>query len=113
MVNWLKKAPTSIVITMIIVCGVLAAAVLVSFVYLQATGQNTTEFRQWINSVGNILMFPLLGLSTAASVQAARSSSNTEDQTNGTLTKRDDEIAQLRADIDALRARPSNPGGPV
>lgn len=94
--DWLRKAPTSVTITVIITCGLLAAAVLAAFVILALNGADTTELRQWINTIGQILVFPLLGTTAVASIAAARSSSRTEDQTNGTLTAKDAEIAQLR-----------------
>lgn len=104
MLDWLKKAPTSVVVTVIIVCGVIAVAVLGCFVALQLSGADTADFRQWIQTVGILVLGSLTGVNTVASVAAARSSSNTEDQTNGTLTKRDDEIADLRAQVAKLAA---------
>lgn len=104
MLDWLKKAPTSVVIAVVIVCGVLALAVLGSFVALQLSGADTADFRQWIQTVGILLAGPLLGFNTVASLAAARSSSNTEDQTNGTLTRRDEEISDLREQVAKLAA---------
>lgn len=95
MVEWLKKAPTAVVVSMIVVCGVLALGVLGTFALLSINGVDTTEFRQWINTVGQLIVFPLLGISTVASVTAARSASNAEDQTNGQLTARDEKIEEL------------------
>jgi predicted permease len=106
MVDWLKKAPNSIIITMIIVCGFLAAMVVLSFVLLQLNGQDTTQFRQWVQTLGQILVYPFLGITATASIQAARSSSNAEDQTNGQLAARDAEIARLRAQVTALGGKP-------
>jgi NADH:ubiquinone oxidoreductase subunit 6 (subunit J) len=97
--NWLKKAPTSVTITVISVCGVLAVAILIAYVVLSLNGGDTTEFRQWINTVGQILVFPLLGTTAVASVAAARSSSAAEDQTNGQLTAKDRKIAELEAQL--------------
>lgn len=102
MVEWLKKAPTAVVVAVIIVCGVVMLGVLGSFVALTLAGADTTEFRQWINTVGQILVYPLLGVGTLASVQAARSASRAEDQTNGHLTAKEDEIAALRQQVTAL-----------
>jgi hypothetical protein len=111
--NWLKKAPTAITVTVIIMCGLVALAVLASFVVLSVTGTDTTEFRQWINTVGQILVFPLLGTTAVASVAAARSSSAAEDQTNGTLTAKDAEIELLKARLSGREAdaapRPTSP----
>lgn len=99
MVDWLKKAPTAVVVAVVIVCGLVALAVLGSFVALTLAGADTTEFRQWINALGQVLVYPFLGVATLASVQAARSASKAEDQTNGHLTERDDEIRALRAQL--------------
>lgn len=81
--DWLKKAPTPVVVTTIATCGVLALGVLGAFVTLSLNGVDTTEFRQWVQTIGQILVFPLLGITSIASVAAARSSSAAEDQTNG------------------------------
>jgi hypothetical protein len=100
MVDWIKKAPTSVVITIIIVCGLVALGTLGSYVVLTLAGQDTSEFRQWVQTCGQILVYPFLGVTAVASVSAARSASRTEDQTNGTLSRRDDEIERLRGVID-------------
>lgn len=102
-IGWLKKAPTGVVVAVIIVCGVIALGVLGSFVALSLAGEDTTEFRQWINALGQILVYPFLGVTAVASVQAARSASKAEDQTNGHLAARDDEIAELRTQVAELR----------
>src|SRR3954470_19101870 len=101
--DWLKKAPTSVVIAVIIVCGFLAAIVLAGYVALTLDGQNTTEYRQWIMSVGNLLQYPLLGTAVVASVSAAKSASKADDQTNGALVDRDDRIAALEAENARLK----------
>lgn len=103
--DWLKKAPTSVTITVIITCGVLVLALFGAFVLLELEGADTTEFRQWVNTVGTLLGFPLLGATTLASLSAARSGARTEEQTNGTLTKRDEQIEALLAENNALRRR--------
>ncbi len=103
--DWLKKAPTAVVVTMILVCGVLAVSVLVAYVWLAAHGADTTEFRQWVNTIGQLILLPIAGGGTIAAVSAARSASRAEDQTNGQLHRRDAEIAELRrrlADRDGL-----------
>jgi NADH:ubiquinone oxidoreductase subunit 6 (subunit J) len=100
--EWLRKAPTAVVVTVIVMCGLVSVAVLGVFLMLSLNGVDTTEFRQWINTVGQILVFPLLGTATVASIAAAKSSSRAEDQTNGQLTARDEEIERLRAEIRRL-----------
>jgi hypothetical protein len=97
--DWLKKAPTSITVTVIITCGLLATVLVAAFVVLTINGADTTEFRQWIGTVGQLLVYPLLGTTAVASVAAARSSSKAEDQTNGALEERDARIAVLRGQL--------------
>jgi hypothetical protein len=80
---------------MIIMCGMVAIAILGVFLVLEIEGADTTEFRQWVNTIGQILVFPLLGVSTVAAVSAAKSASRTEDNSNGTLHTRDETIAAL------------------
>lgn len=99
--DWLKKAPTAVVVTLIAMVTLIVLGVLGAFVTLQLNGQDTTELRQWINALGIPLITSLLGINTVASVQAARSASSAEDQTNGQLTARDAEIASLKAQLAA------------
>lgn len=99
--DWLKKAPTAVVVTTIIVCGVLALGVLGVFLALTINGSDTAEFRMWINTVGQLLLFPAIGVTAVAATSAARSAGKAEDQTNGQLGDRDDTIAALGAQLRA------------
>lgn len=110
LMDWLKKAPTAVVATLIAAVTIVVLGVLAAFVTLQLNGDDTTELRQWISAIGIPLITSLLGVNTVASVQAARSAGNAEDQTNGQLTARDAQIADLKAQ---LAARPFPPTGPA
>lgn len=99
--DWLKKAPTSVTVTVIITCGLLALSLVGAFVLLTINGEDTTEFRQWVSTIGQLLVYPLLGTTAVASVAAARSASKAEDNSNGTLTARDDTIARQSALLEA------------
>lgn len=99
--DWLKKAPTAVTVTVIVVCGLLALGVVGAYVALTLAGADTAEFRQWVQTIGQLLVYPLLGTTAVASVAAARSASAAEDQTNGTLTAKDDKIAELQTKLDA------------
>lgn len=103
--DWLKKAPTAVVVTVIIVCGVLALGILGVFLVLTINGADTAEFRMWINTVGQLLLFPAVGVTAVAATSAARSSSRTEEQTNGQLTSRDDNITALTAQLRQMEQR--------
>jgi type VI protein secretion system component VasK len=103
--DWLKKAPTAVTVTVIIVCGVIAATLVAAFVVLTINGADTAEFRQWVSTIGQLLVFPLLGTTAVASVAAARSSSKAEDQTNGQLEQRDATIRALRGQLEQQRHR--------
>jgi cobalamin biosynthesis protein CobD/CbiB len=110
MADWIKKAPTGVLVASIVMGGVVALAVLAAFVFLSWQGIDTTEFRQWINTIGQILVFPFLGVTAAAATSAARSASRTEDQTNGTLAAKEREIATYVArDREALRRQIDRP----
>lgn len=102
LVDWLKKAPTAVVVTVVVVVGVIALGVLGSFVALTLAGVDTTDYRMWINTLGQILVYPFLGVTAVASIQAARSASKAEDQTNGHLAAKDSEVAALRKQVAAL-----------
>ncbi len=101
--DWLKKAPTALAVTIVAVCGVLVLAVLATYVLLTLNGHDTTEFRQWVNTIGQLLMFPLAGAGTVAAVSAARSASRAEEQTNGQLERRDRAIQERDQELDRLR----------
>lgn len=96
---WLRKAPTAVVVTMIIVCGLLALGVLTAFVVLSINGQDTTDFRNWVQTIGVVFILPLLGINTVASVVGAKSASAAEDQTNGIHAQKDAKIVQLTAEL--------------
>lgn len=102
--GWIKKAPTSVVITAIIVGGLLPLAAIVGFVVLEITGSSTTDYRAFLNLLMNGAILALSGAGAVGGISAARSASNAEDQTNGQLHAKDREIAELRrrlADRDA------------
>lgn len=97
--DWLRKAPTSVVVTVVVVCGVLGLGVLAAFVTLSINDVDTTELRQWIQTIGITVILPLLGVNTLASVVGAKSSSNAEDNTNGIHEQKDAQIARLTAQL--------------
>jgi hypothetical protein len=101
--EWLKKAPTSVTITVVVTCGLLIAVLVASFVVLELEGADTEGFRSWVNTLGTLLGFPLMGTAAVAGIAAARSSSRAEDQTNGQLHDRDDRIRQLENEVRKLR----------
>ena len=101
--DWFKKAPTPVVVAVIVVCGVGFLGVLGAYVLLSLQGVDTTEFRQWVNTLGQILIFPFMGVSTIAAVSAAKAASNAEDNTNGHLTEKEQQITKLRADLRLAR----------
>jgi fructose-specific phosphotransferase system IIC component len=103
MVEWLKKAPTGVVVTVIITCGVIVLGLLGTYVALTLDGADTTEFRQWINTLGQILVYPFLGVGTLAAISAAKSANKADEQTNGHLTAKDEELADLRAQLAAAK----------
>lgn len=102
--DWLKKAPASVVVALIAVCGVLCVSVLTAFVILSIRGIDTTDLRQWIQTIGVTIILPLLGVNTVTGIIAAKSSSNAEDQTNGLHTAQMVKIANDAASKAVARA---------
>lgn len=96
LVEWLKKAPTPVVITLLVVLPILVLGVLGGFVALQIAGQPTEEYRAFINTLANLMIYPVVGVGTVGSIVAARSASRAEDNSNGRLTA-------LQAEIDRLK----------
>lgn len=95
--DWLKKAPTSVVITVVIVVGGLMLTALGGFILLTYNGKDTTDFRLVINSVMIYVATALSGVGAVAAVGAAKSSAKTEDQTNGATSAERDAIARAAA----------------
>lgn len=98
--EWLKKAPTSVVVAVLIVCVVGVLGVVGGFVALSLAGVPTDDYRAFVNTLANLLIYPLLGLGTLGSVVAARSASRAEDNSNGKLTALEQENAVLRAQLE-------------
>lgn len=96
MVEWLKKAPTALIVTLLVVVGVATLAYLAGYVFLTANGVDTTDYRALLNTAFNYVTVLLGATSTAAAVSAARSANKADKQTNGHLAAKDEELAGLR-----------------
>jgi hypothetical protein len=96
--EWLKKAPSVVVICFFVLTTVLALATLAAYVVLSVYGnpQDLADFRQWVQTIGIAVVVPLLGVNTVATWAGARSASNAEDNTDGS---KDAQIAALRAEL--------------
>jgi hypothetical protein len=101
--NWLKKAPTGLIIAVVVTVGVMTVAYLGGYVYLLAMDKDVAEYRALLNTTMNFVMLLLGGTAAVGSVAAARSASNAEDNTNGTLERRDETIADQGSTIATLR----------
>lgn len=101
--NWLKKAPTPVLVTAIIVGGLLPLGAIAGFVALEMSGSSTTDYRAFLNLLMNGAILALSAIGAVGGVSAARSASNTEEQTNGQLTARDRKISDLQAENTRLR----------
>lgn len=95
--DWLKKAPTSVVITVLVIVGGLLLTGLIGFITLIYAGKDVTEFRQMINTLMIFVTTGLSGVAAVAGVGAAKSSAKTEDQTNGASSAERDAIARAAA----------------
>lgn len=101
--GWIKKSPTAVLVTALIVGGLLPLGAMVGFVVLEVTGSSTTDYRAFLNLLMNSAILVLSATGAAGGISAARSASNAEDQTNGTLTAKDQEIAELRRQLQYAR----------
>jgi NADH:ubiquinone oxidoreductase subunit 6 (subunit J) len=101
--NWIRKAPTAVIVSVVILAGVVTLAFLAGFVVLTINGEDTTEYRGLINLFMNAVTVVLAGVAAIGGTSAARSSSNAEDQTNGTLIARDQKIAVLEQELKNAR----------
>lgn len=103
MMHWVRKAPTTVVVTVVVAVAIVILGFLGGFVVLTLEGRDTTEYRGLVNLAMNSVTVLLAGIAAIGSTSGAKSASNTEEQTNGTLTSRDQTIEQLRADLDYAR----------
>lgn len=103
LMDWLKKAPTSLVVT--VACFMFAATItyLGGYVYLLANGIDTTDYRGLINTAFNYLGVMLGGTAAVGSVAAARSANRADQQTNGHLATLAEKIEEQAAEIERLR----------
>ena len=103
--GWIRKAPTAVVVTAIIVGGLLPLAALGGFVALEITGSETADYRAFLNLLMNGALLALGSIGAVGGVSAARSASNTEEQTNGQLTAKDRQIEALQGEVQRLERR--------
>jgi hypothetical protein len=113
--DWLKKAPTSLVVTVAVMLGIATVAYLGGYVFLLANGVDTTEYRGLLNTAFNYLGLLVGSTAAVGSVAAARAANKAEQNTNGHLTGRDARIEEQAAQIEQLKAeladrRPANDG---
>jgi hypothetical protein len=83
--NWLRKAPTAVVVTLIVTTGFILVSVIGGFIFLTAIGADVTEFRAFSNTLMNAATLALAGVGAVGGVAAASSSQMTETRTNGAL----------------------------
>ena len=98
MIDFLKRAPASVVITVTATVGIIILSVIIGFTVLSALGADTTEFSRFANSLMNAVGLVISAGGGLAAVAAARTSARTEDQTNGVLSKRVPDVAEQAAD---------------
>jgi formate/nitrite transporter FocA (FNT family) len=111
MMNWIKKAPTAVLVSAIGGGALITLGFLAGFVVLTLNGQDTTEYRGLVNLAMNAVTVFLGVITAVGATSAAKSASNAEEQTNGTLTARDETIAALLQKIDDEREQ-RRTGGP-
>jgi hypothetical protein len=99
MMNWIRKAPTVVLVAAIALAGVVTIAFLAGFVILTLNDQDTTEYRGLVNLAMNAVTVLLGAVAAVGATSAAKSASNAEDQTNGNLVARDQKIAVLEQEL--------------
>ena len=97
--EWIRRAPTAVVVAVVMVCGFGAVAVLGGYVALEYAGRPTAGYLQFVNMLVNVVLLVTTGTGAIAAVSGARSSTQAAEQTNGQLQARDREIADLRAQL--------------
>lgn len=95
LMEWLKKAPTSLKVAVLAIVLIATVAYLGGYVLLALNGVDTTDYRALLNTGLNYVGILFGGAAAVGSISAARSANRTEEQTNGTLTARDARIQEL------------------
>ena len=95
LMEWLKKAPTSLKVGVLAIVLLATIAYLGGYVLLALNGVDTTDYRALLNTGFNYVGILFGATATVGAVSAARSANRTEEQTNGTLTARDARIQEL------------------
>jgi hypothetical protein len=91
----LRKVADRVPGTVLAIClTVVAVTVIGSFVFLAATGADTTEFRSFVNTALNIGAVMLAGTGAVAAGVAAKSAGTAVQQTNGALDARMEKVLQ-------------------
>jgi hypothetical protein len=103
MMHWVRKAPTAVIITVVVAVAIVILGFLGGFVALEIAGEDTSDYRGLANLAMNAIAIVLSGVAAVGGTSAARSASNTEEQTNGQLTDRDARIAALEQQLRDLR----------
>jgi hypothetical protein len=97
--NWIRKAPTALLVTIVIVCGLGVIVTIGGFVLLAYAGRDTDDYRAFVSVLIQAATLAVAGVGAVGGVSAARSASNTEENTNGTLHAKDSEIAELQRQV--------------
>lgn len=104
--DWIRKAPTAVIVAIVVVCGFGAVAVLGGYVALEYAGRPTGGYLQFVNMLINVVLLLTTGTGALAAVSGARSSTQAAEQTNGQLHERDliiqakdRELARLRYEL--------------
>jgi hypothetical protein len=84
LMDWLKKAPTAVVLGFFGLTTVLGLATIGAYVLLSIYGdaQDLAEFRSWVQTIGIAIAVPLLGVNTVATWAGGRAASAAEENTN-------------------------------
>jgi hypothetical protein len=82
--DWLRKAPTTVIVSFIVGMTVMVLGVLGAYVVIALRGEpsDLAEFRSWIQTIGITVAVPLLGINTVATFAGGRAASNAEDTLN-------------------------------
>lgn len=103
--DWLKKAPTPVIVSVILTVAVMILGSLGGFIALAWAGKPTDDYRAFINTLANLITVPMTGGALWFAAAGARSASSAEDNTNGALGHKDAEIRDLNARLRSLTAQ--------
>lgn len=85
--DWIRQAPTALLITLVVTTGVIVVSLIAGYIYLLTIEADTTDFRAFMNTLMNAAAILITSVAAVGSVSAAKAANKVQEATNGGLDK--------------------------